>query len=588
MLSASAQQLHESVAVDGKYIPQVIVQDRINTFPQKVSFTLPTDPLDYSSKSVAASFAPYYMPLTAIGWRADRQFDTYPGYLDICAGSWLNTSLSAGYRFVNNENTTIGTMLQFNSTSLYKPHMSEATYDQNRKRYDGLIGVFGNHRFDGIGRLDASIYYRAGYFNYYGWTPINSFQTTDYTLPTQTINDLTVNVGWMSEYKPSAMQYYGGFTARHFAYRSLYLFNDNGEQPSSLKGDRETRLSLNGGVFLPWESGSTIGLDGDFDVLLYANSDKKETVLSRVDNYANLAFRPYYKFSRDHLNVRLGLELAVTINAGVSGDRFSAIHVAPDVKADWRSGGVGLFAHLGGGTHLQTLAVGSDNDYYRLPVLSSTRPVYAPIDAKVGANFGLFAGFTAGFDFAYKVTNNQQFGGWYTSWLSTGENELALFGNNGLDVKGWSVGLNAKYEYGKVIALTASGRYQPQDGKTGYFNGYDRPRWTLDAGVEVNPWDKLKLNVDYRYRGVRNIYSCVMPDVNADTSVSIGGDVYKPIVTSMRLKDITTLDFGVSYGFTSAFTLFARCNNILNRHTETLPLLPTEGISVLAGFNLLF
>ena len=47
--------------------------------------------------------------------------DTYRGYVSLTSGSYLNTSLSAGYRFVDNPHTTFGAWLQHNSSSLFRP-----------------------------------------------------------------------------------------------------------------------------------------------------------------------------------------------------------------------------------------------------------------------------------------------------------------------------------------------------------------------------------------------------------------------------------------------------------------------------------
>ena len=126
-----AAQYNQSISVDGKYVPEVFRLDRINSFPKQVKFSLETNPLSYDGKSVPAGFAPRLLPLPATGWRDTRDFSDSRGYLELGAGSWLNSTLSAGYRFIDNKNTTFGVRLQHNSTSLWKPEVSHTFFSAN-------------------------------------------------------------------------------------------------------------------------------------------------------------------------------------------------------------------------------------------------------------------------------------------------------------------------------------------------------------------------------------------------------------------------------------------------------------------------
>lgn len=123
----SAAQLHESISVEGKYVPEIIKVDRINTFPKPLKFSMAASPLEYEKSGVAAAFIPSMLAMPATGWNDTKEFSSNRGYLELGAGSWLNSTLSAGYRFVDNASTLAGIRLQHNSTSLWKPHMSDAT-----------------------------------------------------------------------------------------------------------------------------------------------------------------------------------------------------------------------------------------------------------------------------------------------------------------------------------------------------------------------------------------------------------------------------------------------------------------------------
>ncbi len=608
-----AAQYNQSISVDGKYVPEVFRLDRINSFPKQVKFSLETNPLSYDGKSVPAGFAPRLLPLPATGWRDTRDFSDSRGYLELGAGSWLNSTLSAGYRFIDNKNTTFGVRLQHNSTSLWKPEASELMKDTKMYRYDESLGFYASHDFEGKGRLQGAIDWHIGNFNYYGFNP----QWGEYSsenapkAPTQTLNDISARFAWQSPDKFDAITWNAGVGVRYFGYRSAYSpidpksFVSPGAQMNEVRlqrisGGRETDINIFGGVNFPTSSKSAIGIDVNADIILYP--EIKDVVegynIIKPDNYGMVTLTPYYSFSRDRLLVRIGADIDLAFKAGTKGDRYSFLHIAPDVKLDYLAGPVAFYLHALGGSRLNTLAGNSERDYYQTPFISSSRPVYTPLDGSLGATFGPFSGFSAGVDFAFRITRGEYLGGWYQQTLNYFyiipeglpetifiENAQRPLGYNfsisdTYNLHGFSIGARASYDLGRIIKIEAKGNYQPQNGTKGYFNGYDRPRWTANISAETNPWSTLKLKLAYDYRGVRNIYTMAnyQGGLISDADVLIG----------KRLPDITYLNFGASYGITSNFTVWVQADNILNRHDELLPGLPQQGVRLAAGFGVTF
>ena len=601
--AAEAQTLHESINVEGKYVPDIIRVDRLYTFPQAKRFPLESSPMAYDWKGVPAAFEPTLMTMPVTGWRVSRDLTRYQGYVEADLGSWLNSNLSAGNRFIDDGNTILGAWLQFNSTSLEKADLDEATADRKRYRYDGTIGVYGAHRFDEAGSLSAALSWHGGYFNYFSYLPY-----LEGNAPTQTLNDIALRVAWDSPRAKEALVWRAEAGMRWFGYRELYLptslyaSNRFGAESGTIAVTpaRETRLWLDGGLAMPWDSGSEIGVDVRFDALLYSDQNSyaftPDIHLNAPDSYSNLTLTPYYRFSRGLLNVKVGADLDFSFNAGPEGSRYSLFHIAPDVRLDMQKGPVGFYLNVLGGSELQTLADSHEANYYCLPTLASTRPVYSPLDAALGVSFGPFSGFSAGLEFAYKISNRTPMGGWYPYMLSgvpspwtdvaalQGFSPLYSLDGEGLSVKGFSLGLNLGYTTGRVFTIKGNLRYQPQNGERGYFNGYDRARWVLDAGAELNPWSTLRFSVGYEYRGVRNIYSrleCAGP------SMVINGEGREE-VAALRLPDLTLLKAGISYDFTPAFGIRVEAQNLLDRQDVLLPGLPGEGLSITGGLKVLF
>lgn len=605
-------QLHESISVDGKYVPEVIRVDRVNAFPEAMRFSLDSTPMEYEWGGVAASFSPYLLAMPATGWRDSKEYGRNKGYIELGTGSWLNSTLSAGYRFIDNSTTLVGIRLQHNSTSLWKPQLCESTLDEKQYRYDESIGLYASHLVKGVGRFDAAFDYHVGLFNYYGMAfpdnyLVNSVRPASYSdckLPTQTLNDVSLRLDWRSLLTAStSVQYDASLRIRHLGFRSLPMpIYWTGEGTG--KGNRETNVELSGGVKMPWDSGSSIGLDADLNVLFYGGKEdvftwvlpgNTEETLKRPDNYGMLTLTPYYRFTRGLMDIRIGTDVDLAFNAGPDGNRYSFFHIAPDVRFALQSGGFGMYLNLLGGSELNTLANLYQYDYYMMPALSTTRPTYTPLDATFGVNIGPFAGFSLGFDARYRASKNVPLGGWYQAWLNYGGSpvegmDASLVGNErmqyclnteGINLHGGSVGAHMAYEPSSAVRLKAEGNWQPQKGKKGFFNGYDRPRVTARFEASVKPIEPLRVTLGYDYRGVRNIYT------TSATTVTPGGLTtadQTPELHPLRLPDLTLLNLSASWSFSKSFSVWLQGDNLLNRHDAVLPCLPTQGVVVTGGF----
>lgn len=603
-----AAQLHESINVEGKYVPEIIRIDRIHTFPKAMKFTLGASPLDYEIGGVAASFSPRLLAMPATGWGDTRYVSRNKGYLELGAGSWLNSTLSAGYRFIDDATTLAGIRLQHNSTSLWKPDLSEATRDVSQYRYDESIGLYMSHLFIGYGRLDAAIDYHVGLFNYYGFYTTDAAPDTHIDAPSQTLNDFSLRLDWHSLIKPGkSLRYDASARIRHFAFRALALpeiWHQN-----HAKGNRETDIELAGNIRMPWDNGSTVGLDAKLNMLMYGGQSPvftysqgtglEEVVLNRPDNYGLLTLTPYYRFSRGLLDIRLGADIDMAFNAGPEGNRYSFLHIAPDVKFALQSGQFGMFLNLLGGSGLNTLASLWQNDYYMMPALTSTRPTYTPLDAVLGFCVGPFSGFSLGIEGSFRSSKNVPLGGWYQTWMNRGavvypgmkdtdgadvtSDMLYSMDTQGISINGFSVGGYLSYKPSEMFSFLAKGSLQPQKGETGYFNGYDRPKVTARLEASVKPVSPLKITAGFDYKGKRAIYTRAARSLQSGTVDDRNGTL-----SSLALPDLYLLNLSASWNFTPDFSIWLQGDNILNRHDVTLPMLPAQGLGIVAGLKVLF
>ena len=587
-IPASAQ-YDQQINVEGEYVPEYINHDRIGLFPRPLKLSAEESSLDYSTQGVAANFTPQALPIEATVWGAIRDYSSRRGYLDFGLGSWLESTLAAGYRFIDNSSSALGIRLQHNSTSLWKPRISPATADNKMWRYDEAIGIYGHHSWSGKGTLSAAIDYHIGNFNYYGFAPTTADPDAAIESPTQTIHDISARVGWQSPALIDNILWHAQLGVRHLSFRRLYMPNDvDPLQPLSAPGIRETDINLNAGFSFPTSSKSALGIDLNTDVVTYNND---------IDTYGIVTLTPYYRFNRQRINLRIGVNFDLAFKAGPETNRYATVHFAPDVKFDFNAGPVALYLHLLGGSDLHTLANIREYDYYQMPSISNSNPVYTPLDAHFGLRTGPFAGFHAGIDVAYRTSRDQHLGGLYNTWLCLGipvdgcpplpmadASGRAIIVNTDPDgranVSGFSFGVNLGYDSGRYFKIDAEGRYQHQNGKTGYFNGYDRPEWTAQATIESNPWSTLRFRLGYELRALRRP---ALRARYADASV-----IDPDIVVNYRLPNYSGLSFGASYGITSQLSVWAQADNLLCRRNYSAAGLPESGIRAAAGISLIF
>ncbi|MDE7345479.1 MAG: hypothetical protein K2N48_01925 [Muribaculaceae bacterium] len=552
-VTASAQSITESVTVEGRYTPDIIPADRLALLPAPISLSAPESPMSYDRRGVTAAFAPDALSMPATGWRSTKAYDTSRGYVDLWLGSWLNSSLSAGIAAIRKDDTRLNVYLQHNSTSLWQAWKGDegkkihaADY---RIRYDETIGADMRHHVGGAGILTAGVQYHLGYFNYYT-TATQSLVDDHEKAPTQTLNDIHASVGWVGE-RHNRLTYSADADVRYFAYRSMYLPLVEGFPPYRLiqtQGERETAVNIGGDIKYSLDdssgNGSAIGTG-----LRYSG------VLNSIGNNVNrVEATPGYKLTGRDYSVRFGVNLAVVDNG--SKTRF---RIAPDVTFSIRKGFTAFSASIGGGTHLRTLAWMHQMDYYSNPGIGCHEAAYSPIDASLALQLNPGGRWTFGLEGKWTTTLDETFGGLYQALLNNNLATIGVYPVSGR-IHGFSVAVNAGYEFCRYLALKGKGSWQPQKGSTGILNGFDRPEFTAVLSAESSPIDRLSLKLDYRLRAKR----LLLPG------------------------NMSRLDLSADYRITDRISVGVELGNLMNRHEEFLPGLPMEGFNAMGGVQIVF
>lgn len=572
--SLPAQGLSGSVSAETDYLPTLRNHTRLSALPSLPDLSLPYAELNIASKGVPTKVIPQFAPLAASPWNADKEFSSLPGYFQLGGGSYLNFSGSAGYRFVNNASSTLGVWLQHSSTSAFEPGPVNSEGESlKRTRMDESAGLYLSHRFEGIGTLSADIAYHFAHFNYYHE---NTVAEEDF--PKQNLNDLRVRVGFRPSVDPRS-----GWTG--YAELSDRFFGYNNAWNPSIRPAHENDLQLSGfGAYRPDES-TSIGVKLLANLVGYGYSGDIDTrQLSDGQTYGRIALTPYYSFSSPgfsaHIGARFDLTPGIDESEGLwnvsSPEDFSAFHVAPDIRLSASADKIAATLSATGGTELRTMAADFRLDYYRLPIVVSARPLFSPLNARLGVELGDFSGLSASLALAYKITDNMLAG-----LMAQPAGDLQRF----YKLKGYSLEGSLAYVWADKLNLRGKVAYQPQHGDKGFFNGYDRPRWVLDASADINPWDSLRIGLGYEYRGVRSIWmhSAVSKALPDGEIVPLEG-----VFDQYRLPDLTNLYLSASYTFSGKYSLWLRADNLLGTKNYYGPSMPGEGTAVIGGFSVLF
>lgn len=543
--SMAAQSISESVTVEGKYTPEIIAADRLPILPTTIALKAPDSPMTYDRIGVAANFSPDALSMPATGWRATPAYNHSKGYLDLRLGSWLNSSLSAGFAAIKDENTRLNIYLQHNSTSLWQAWKEDKTTGtpaaDNRYRYDETVGADLSRSIAEAGTLTAAVQYHLGYFNYY-CTAIGPSEGGKIKAPSQTLNDIYANAKWTGN-STGPWDYSVRADYRYFAYRAMYSPIEL-PTPTLQSGKGERESTINAGCNLAYKSSSSSKWDVD---LLYSG------VLNSIGPDVNrIKVTPAYNLTNEWYSLRLGMDMAVVANGK------TRVRVAPDVRFSTRSGMSAFSVNIGGGTKLRTLAWMHMMDYYADPTAGCYGAAYSPIDASIAYQFNPGGKWTLGAEVMWRTVLDESLGGFYQNYINGISNDFDESGSTRLH--GLSMAINAGYEINRYFSIKGKMAWQPQHGNTGILNGFDRPAFTADISAESRPIDKLTIALDYGLRARRELVA----------------------------GNISRLNLSADYRISDQLSVGAEFNNLFNRHEQLLPGLLSEGFNANAGVQIVF
>lgn len=522
---ASAQELNTDLNVTHELVPEEQAAVRLHMLPKVNLPQISRGRLVPVSSPGITSITPYINQLEPAAWLTSLSRTPWRGYASLAYGPAYNLAASAGYRFIENDNLTLGGYLQFDGMS-YKSHFPRFEQIYAPKvglhRNTFLVGAdtrwtpAGNH-----GTLNASLLYQHSGYDF----PILDIKSAKVNNTDISANVMKADVAWTGAANEIDYSVGAGYDMIRFAPHA---------------GDYRGRFD--GKVLWHASAKSAWGLDLGYNITRSATFGANKGLFhSKV----------HYDFSLSRFRGSLGLLLDVSTGSGITDASFPNLFL-PELKVQWLPGDFfnvwGQFS--GRVTDNNRLELYNEQPYL-LPDFDAGASRVISVDA--GMNVGPWKGASIGLFGGYLATRD-----WYMPDYITGRMMP-------MDVRGWHGGVTFGYSYRQYIALDVKAEFaqSPTDRfERGYAYWRDHAGFNLVARASSHPVDGLEITLGYHLRTHRS-------------KITESGH--------LNLLSVSNLTAGVRYSFTPQWSAFVNGENLLNRRWYLGPSVPSQGIVCMAG-----
>lgn len=562
--SVAAEDLNKVIVIKKEIDPEVKESNKINVSPQVPPLEIETTVLNYNDKAKTALVPSTITRLAPVDNVDTITWSKYRGYAALGYFPIYNMGVSAGYRFIDNDDVKLGAWLQYDGKT-YKGKQKDGTKLSFNDHEISLNAAY-SQKIKNLGALSAN----AGY-------AFNSFSCPWLDDYTQSVNRFDFDANWNS--KVEGLKYNVGIGYDYFGYGkdAVYdkdfdeLISKNNHNP--FEAVNEHSGYLNAGASLELDDNTQVALDfgakmiynnhlSDSYVIDGAINKEVGYSIKQPYNHAILTLTPHYDFKYENFVARLGVQLDYQI------DIDNEFNIAPDVYFDWSATSMlSAYAHFTGGVHHNSMSSIFDVSHYFTPSMAyqNSKLPYV-IDA--GVNIGPFKNASLEIFGGYARAND-----WYMPCVESGVHKM-----ESVDFDGWHLGVAASYNYKDIAKVRASYEAAPQSYDDGYYMWRDRAKYVVKASATVTPISPLDITLDYEYRGGRSSYE------NIEEITVVGWDTfYNTIHQRKLLGGMSKLSVGGLYRYTDQISFFARLENILNSKYDLLYDIPAQGFTGLVG-----
>ncbi len=564
--------LTKEIKVEREVEPLIREAKRLNLSPEISLKPFSKTNLAYSDRTITARIPSTFSQLEPAAYLYSVPRAPWRGYV---AGGYFptfNAALSAGYRIIGTERSSLDVWMQYDGV-----RYNVKVNDDSHARYSNTLQI-GSRLHTLIGSksaLDLSLNYMVARFRYPAFINTSFIQLGEEHVHTmhQTVNNVELSAGFTS--KVNDLGYKLRFDFNHFAYAQSGIWprfeiEDYPYNGSYLNPVRENHISIGG------------SLDRFFDLDLSVVSNSRRSLTDfpflTVDdpfkpdknyNHALLTLAPGYSFSTGNLTLDVRARVDLTFNSG----KF--FHIAPAVDLSWRPVNIlTVWAKLGGGEWQNTLL-----SLYEVSQLSQPMMAYKnshiPLTVDAGVTAGPLEGGWIKLYGGYTRAND---------WLMPTVTSPGILTFTPLDIKGVHGGVALGYNYRDFAEIEMKFEGAPTGLYKGYYLWRDRAGQVFDLRLSVKPLKPLTVEASWQLRANRSV--CFPEYFDFSSSDNIHTTVETTVTN--RLNNLSLINLGGNWQFNNRFGVFVKLENILGRHTTAVDLLPGQGFHGLVGASYKF
>lgn len=307
----------------------------------------------------------------------------------------------------------------------------------------------------------------------------------------------------------------------------------------------ETMARTKADVWSMLDGQQSIGVALGMDNVFYKNN--------QFDNYTSLTLTPHYDLRNEHWAFRAGVNVDLAFGFG------KTFRISPDVEAQYTfADRYSIYAQAKGGKRQNDFRrMESFTPYGLLPwQLDAT---YEQVNAALGVRIGTLNGIRVNLYGGYQNLKNDLF----TLYLpaAPGFSLLDTWNTDNL-----YAGAEVSYEYKDIVALTAHTVYRKwsADGEGDDIGVlYFKPEVEANIKLEVRPVSPLRVHVGF------------LKTTRTETA-------------GLRMDPVDNLYAGADYNLFKGIAVYARLDNLLNKHYQYYPYIPAEGFNLVGGVSFRF
>ncbi len=550
-VTSVAQNLSKEITLEKDIIPQKREVSRMTLSPRVLLPQVKAENLQFSEQHRDSSVEPQLAFLEPASYADSLPYRPNRGYVDLGYFPAYNASLSAGYRIIDEQSTSLNAWMQYNGKKYDGQVLNEPLGDVTMRSHDVSLGMKLGRIVGGASLFKADVEYAYSRFR----VPFGRYLNGSLSHFNQSVNRLGITLGWKSS--AGKIDYDACLRYGYFSFAEHGLLYPAFDVVNGISPVRENSITLDGQVSYLINENARAGVDvdvscldynRDYDIAEDAPAPQVINGLSQPD-YGIIALTPRLDYAHDNLSARLGARIDVAVNSG------TALHIAPDISVDWSPVRfLSVYGQLGGGLHLNNMLSLYDEMQHMSPMIAYNRSS-VPLKFDLGAVVGSWRGASVKVYGRYAKAD-----GWL---MPVVDGTIGYF--SPVNIDGWLFGVSARYSYRKVAELCMTYETAPQKIDKGYYMWRDRARNVMELSLKVSPLDALDVTVAYRYRGDRRAMQ------------------YEPTAEMVDLGDMSNLSIGAKYSISEALSVWLNLENILGTDYHLLSGLPAQGFSGLVG-----